>query len=220
MYSEIIMPLKFPVKFILFLVFLMFCASPVVAGPIYVYKEADGTTRFTTKRPPSSYEAKVYTGSQGSYSHYKGRQQPRYAMSASYRRSQAVSVFKNKYDNYITAASLRYGVSKSLIKAVIHAESAFNPRAVSHKGARGLMQLMPFNLKKYGVRDAFSPEQNIFAGTRMLSELLEFYAGDLKLTLAAYNAGEGAVKKYRGIPPYKETQGYVKKVIKLRSVYG
>ena len=139
-------------------------------------------------------------------------------MSPSYRRSQAT--FRKKYDSYITAASKRYGVSKSLIKAVIHAESAFNPRAVSHKGAKGLMQLMPFNLKKYGVRDPYSPEQNIFAGTRMLSELLKVYAGDLKLTLAAYNAGEGAVKKYRGVPPYKETQGYVKKVIKLRSIYG
>lgn len=203
-------------RFIFILALLMFSATQLMASPVYVYKEADGTTRFTTKKPPTSYQAKVYTGGQGSYSRYKGTN-ARHSMSSLFRSSAA---FRKKYDNYITAASIKHGVSKSLIKAVIHAESAFNPKAVSHKGAKGLMQLMPFNLKKYGVRDPYSPQQNINAGTKMLSELINTYSGNLTLALAAYNAGEGAVEKYHGVPPYKETQGYVKKVIKLRSIYG
>jgi hypothetical protein len=96
-------------------------------------------------------------------------------------------------------------------------ESNFNPRAVSPKGARGLMQLMPGTARRFGVRDSFDPHENIRGGTTYLSELLSMFDGDLVRTLAAYNAGEGAVQRYRGVPPYRETQEYVRRTM---LVYG
>jgi soluble lytic murein transglycosylase-like protein len=107
----------------------------------------------------------------------------------------------------------RYGVSASLIEAVIRVESAFNPWAVSRKGAQGLMQLMPQTASALGVRDSFNPRQNIDGGVRHLRYLLDRYPGNTALALAAYNAGEGAVGYYGGVPPYPETQQYVKKVL-------
>ena len=117
-----------------------------------------------------------------------------------------------EYHPIIEKVSKKYAVSPDLIKAVINVESAFRADAVSPKGAQGLMQLMPATAKRFNVRDAFNPEQNIFGGTRYLKFLLKRYKGDLDLTLAAYNAGEGAVDKYKGIPPYNETLNYVRKV--------
>ena len=101
-------------------------------------------------------------------------------------------------------------VNVDLVRALIQAESAFNPRAVSPKGALGLMQLMPATAAEFGVTDAFNPAQNIRAGVRYLKQLLDTYEGRVELALAAYNAGPGAVKKYGGkVPPYRETQNYV-----------
>ena len=105
------------------------------------------------------------------------------------------------------------GLPPELVRAVIRQESDGNPRDVSHAGAQGLMQLMPEEIQELGVTDAFDPEQNIAAGTRLLAGLLKQYKGDTPLALAAYNAGSGAVKKYGGIPPYKETQNYVKRIM-------
>jgi soluble lytic murein transglycosylase-like protein len=116
------------------------------------------------------------------------------------------------YAPHIKAAASRYGVSEKVVAAVIRAESAFNPRAVSSKGARGLMQLMPQTASILGVRNSFDPAENIDGGVRHLRGLLDRF-NDLPLALAAYNAGEGAVNQYRGIPPYPETQGYVKKIL-------
>jgi soluble lytic murein transglycosylase-like protein len=113
----------------------------------------------------------------------------------------------------IREAADRYGVSHTLVESVIRAESAFNPWAVSPKGARGLMQLMPQTAYALGVRDSFNPSQNIDGGVRHLRYLLDRYPGNTALALAAYNAGAGAVDYYRGIPPYAETQQYVKKVL-------
>jgi soluble lytic murein transglycosylase-like protein len=110
-------------------------------------------------------------------------------------------------------------VDVALVKAVIHAESYFNYRAVSHAGARGLMQLMPATARKYGVTDMNDPEQNLRAGVQYLRDLLDKYPKNLAWAVAAYNAGEKAVNRYQGIPPYDETRRYVKKVLAYHDFY-
>jgi Transglycosylase SLT domain len=114
----------------------------------------------------------------------------------------------------------RYGVDHRLVQAVVQVESAGNPRAVSPKGARGLMQLMPARAESLGVRDSFDPGANLDGGVRHLRELLERYAGNLTLVLAAYNAGEEAVRLHGGVPPYRETQEYVRKVLAIYTPAG
>jgi hypothetical protein len=116
------------------------------------------------------------------------------------------------HDHHIDAASRLYQVSPDLVRAVISVESEFDQWAVSSKGARGLMQLMPATARRLGVLDSFDARQNIFGGTQYLRILIDQFAGDTTLVLAAYNAGEGAVQRYRGVPPYRETRGYVQKV--------
>ncbi len=110
-------------------------------------------------------------------------------------------------------AAARYGISSSLVRAVAGAESGLNPGAVSSKGAQGVMQLMPATAAQYGVTDPFDPGQNIDAGAHLLSDLLRRYNGDVSLALAAYNAGPGNVSKYGGVPPFPETQNYVRKIM-------
>ena len=117
------------------------------------------------------------------------------------------------YAREIREAAARYGVEEALIKAVIRVESAFNTRAVSPKGARGLMQLMPATASMLGVRNAFDPRQNIEGGVRHLRGLIDRFGSDLKLALAAYNAGEQAVVNYGGVPPYRETRDYVARIL-------
>jgi len=116
------------------------------------------------------------------------------------------------FDDHIQAAAALHGISQDLIRAVIQVESQFDRLAISTAGARGLMQLMPATARSMGVTDSFDARQNIFGGTRYLRSLLGRYGGDVSLAAAAYNAGEGAVARYNGIPPYKETQNYVRKV--------
>jgi soluble lytic murein transglycosylase-like protein len=117
-----------------------------------------------------------------------------------------------KVDSYIVSSSARHGVDPVLIYSIMHRESAFKKLAVSYKGASGLMQLMPATAARFGVRNIFDPAQNIEAGTRYMRWLLNRFNGDVGLALAGYNAGEGAVDKYRGVPPYRETQEYVKRI--------
>ena len=125
-----------------------------------------------------------------------------------------------KYDNIITKAANKFKLDPALIKAVIKAESNFNHRAVSPVGAQGLMQLMPATASSLKVEDSFHPEKNIEGGARYLSYLLTLYKGDLTLALAAYNAGEKAVAKYNyNVPPYRETQNYVKRVFSYYRSY-
>jgi len=117
-----------------------------------------------------------------------------------------------KVDSYIVDSSARHGVDPVLIYSIMHRESAFKKMAMSYKGARGLMQLMPATAARFGVRNIFDPAQNIEAGTRYMRWLLTRFNGDVGLALAGYNAGEGAVDKYWGVPPYRETQEYVKRI--------
>jgi soluble lytic murein transglycosylase len=119
------------------------------------------------------------------------------------------------YLHEIREAAARHGVPERLVSAVIRVESGFNPRAVSPKGARGLMQLMPGTASLLGVRNSFDPRENIDGGVRHLRGLLDRFPNSLPLALAAYNAGEQAVTQHRGIPPYPETQGYVARILSL-----
>lgn len=123
------------------------------------------------------------------------------------------STDRTRFDEHILAASREHGVEVALIHAVISAESGYNPLARSPKGARGLMQLIPETGARYGASNLLDPRQNIFAGTKYLRDLIDMFGNDLKLAIAAYNAGEGAVIKYGNIPPYAETRSYVPKVM-------
>jgi soluble lytic murein transglycosylase-like protein len=117
-----------------------------------------------------------------------------------------------QYASLIQTYADKHGLAPALVKAVIQTESGGNPHAVSPAGAMGLMQLMPSNVQEAGISDPFDPEQNIAAGTEQLSGLMKQYGGNLDLTLAGYNAGPGNVRKYGGIPPFSETQNYIRKV--------
>lgn len=125
---------------------------------------------------------------------------------------QVLSSPKVKYDNIIKTMARRYNVPPDLIHSIIKAESNYNVRAVSNKGAVGLMQLMPDTGKQYGVKDLYDPADNIEGGVKYLNDLVKLYNRNTKLVLAAYNAGQEAVKKYKGIPPYPETINYIKTI--------
>ena len=123
-------------------------------------------------------------------------------------------IFKSKYDASIIRAARHFDVDAALVSAVIKAESDYDARTVSHKGARGLMQLMPATARRFGVTNAFDPDQNIYAGVRYLRWLLEKFDGNADLAVAGYNAGEGNVLKYRGVPPFRETVNYINRIAK------
>lgn len=126
---------------------------------------------------------------------------------------------RDRFAEPVNRFAALYGVDPTLVRAVIHAESAFRPDAVSPKGAGGLMQLMPATAARFDVTDRFDPEDNIAGGVAYLALLLDMFQGDRELAVAAYNAGEGAVKRYGGIPPYEETRVYVKRVMQLQAAY-
>ena len=192
-------------KFLFLLILSLFISSKVYAGPIYVY-EQDGVIKFSSKPPPKGITAKVFEAKKSTFSTYRaGRVTD--------------SLFLTKYADLIEKHARLHKVDGSLIRALIHAESSFNPKAISPKGALGLMQLMPSNLELLGVSDPMSPAENIMGGVKLLAMLLKKYEGNLKLTLAAYNAGEGAVEKYGGVPPYDETKDYISRVTALLSRY-
>lgn len=119
------------------------------------------------------------------------------------------------YEKFILEAATKYRLDPNLIRAVMRTESAFNPYAVSHVGAQGLMQLMPALASDMGVKNPFDPRENIMGGARYLRQLLDDHRGNIQLTLASYNAGPGNVKRYKGIPPFKETRNYVQRITGL-----
>src|SRR4051812_442299 len=123
-------------------------------------------------------------------------------------------IFKTKYDKIIVDAARKFDVDAALVSAVIKAESDFNPHEISNKGARGLMQLMPSTAERFGVTNSFDPAENIYAGTRYLRWLLETFKGNADLAVAAYNAGEGNIWKYNGVPPFRETVNYINRIAK------
>ncbi|MGD9006634.1 MAG: lytic transglycosylase domain-containing protein [Desulfobacteraceae bacterium] len=172
---------------------LTFFVIPAANADIYVYIDHEGTLHFTNT--PTSSQYKVYL-------------RETFALPPT-----AYQI--TSYDDVISEAAKRHGLSSSLIKALIHVESYFNPKAVSTKGAIGLMQIMPQNLQALNINDPFDPWENIMGGARYLKSMLERFRGELPLALAAYNAGPTAVERYRDIPPYPETEAYVKKVMRF-----
>ena len=188
---------------------LLWSVSGSVQAGMYVYQLPDGS------RIISDYVLK------GSY--YKLIRAEAYAkgvdiVTAS-KNPQYFRINPANYDHVIRQAAATYRVEAALLKAVMRAESAFNPYATSNKGASGLMQLMPATAKRFGVTDIYDPEQNIQAGARYLRFLLTKFKHNHSLAIAAYNAGEGTVMRYKGIPPYNETQDYVKKVLRFKLHY-
>ncbi len=183
-------------------------ASYVSAAAVYVYVRPDGTTLITDKRTSKqgyklkrSYKTKPYRSGGGNAPYF-------------------TKTIRSQYDALIVNTALKYGLEPSFIKAVIHVESAFDYLAISRAGAMGLMQLMPATAASYQLTtNAFKPSSNIEAGVRHMKDLMDRYDNNKRLALAAYNAGAGAVSKYNGIPPYKETQNYVVKVINLYKLY-
>lgn len=134
--------------------------------------------------------------------------------------NQSKSSNRDNYDQIISYLSNKYGVSAGVIKAVMHTESSFNPNARSPVGAQGLMQLMPATARRFNVSNAYDPQQNIEGGVKYLGWLLKRFDGNLTLALAGYNAGEGNVDKYGGIPPFRETKDYVRRVLtRYHSLY-
>lgn len=184
-------------------------ATPADAD-IYRCKRADGTQHYTNIKEPRGRCQLVVRGSKKTKP--KGGTQTK--GSAAPIRSSSDRARYNRYNGLIDEAARLYQLPESFIRAVMHVESDFNPTVVSRAGAMGLMQLMPKTARSMGVSDPFDARQNILGGARYLRILANRFKGDLVLTVAAYNAGEGAVEKYNGIPPYKETQRYVRRVLR------
>ncbi len=183
------------------LVCLLLLPAVPVQADIYKYVDKNGVMHFTNA--PTSSRYKLFMSQKTSLSPL--------SFGSYYSTS--------KYDHYITLASQNYGVDFSLLKAVIKVESNFNPRAVSRKGAQGLMQLMPETARRLNVFDPFDPWENIMGGARYLKMLMNRFDNQTNLVLAGYNAGPGSVERYNGIPPYKETQDYVRKVMRFYQVW-
>jgi len=181
-----------------------------VAADIYVYTDENGVMHFTNTRRPGG---KLYVKSQA-----RSRNKRRPGVTPVPPSDRTMERFV-RYNDTIREAATLYQIPVELVRAVIKVESDYDPRAVSHAGAQGLMQLMPETALRMQIRDSFDPRMNIFAGVRYLRVLANTFNGDLELTIAGYNAGEGAVMRHGGIPPYDETQNYVLKVLQYYHRY-
>lgn len=198
--------MKHGYSYLLVLLTLTFFIAQVDAD-IYVYTDQNGVRRFTDTKPSKKHTVYLRT--------LKPAQVRKRSKPGGISKTVA-----NRFDALIKKAAGNYQVPFSLIKSVMHAESAFNPAAVSPKGAKGLMQIMPKNYKTLAITNPFDPEQSIMGGTQYLKTMLQKYNGIVELALAAYNAGPEAVDRYnRQIPPFAETRNYVKKVIQFYRTY-
>ena len=179
----------------------IFCMMFLLVSPlyadIYVYVDNSGVLHFTNT-PTSSKNYRVYL-----------KERPKKILASN---------LTDLYDHVISEASKRHGVSFSLLKALIKTESNFNPQAISSAGARGLMQLMPENIKSLKIKNPFDPRENIMGGARYLKQLIDRFGGKLPLALAAYNAGPGIVEQYQRIPPFRETENFVQQVMKYYAI--
>jgi soluble lytic murein transglycosylase-like protein len=167
----------------------LWCSGPARAD-IYKWVDKEGVMHFTNVKSDGRYRLYIRTSRKSS------------------------TTYIRDYEGIIAQASKRFGLEPSLIKAVIKAESNFDDSAVSHKGAQGLMQLMPGTASDLNVQDPFNPEENIFGGTEYLYRMMRRFNNDKKLAVAAYNAGPEAVDNHKGIPPYAETRNFVQRVMK------
>jgi hypothetical protein len=191
-------------------------ALPHSAGAdIYQWTDADGVVHFTN-RPTGNPAAKVYIKGPPPGAATTAVVRPGVTPYAPQDRDPARFT---RYDDHIRQAAALYQIPESLVRAVIKVESDYDPRAVSYAGARGLMQLMPETADRMQVKDINDPRENIFGGVRYLRVLANMFNGDLDLTIAGYNAGEGAVVQYGGIPPYVQTRDYVVKVTQFYRRY-
>ncbi|CAD2247116.1 lytic transglycosylase domain-containing protein [Xanthomonas arboricola] len=185
----------------------------VVSGQVYSYMK-DGVRHYTSARP------RQVASIEGLRTIHYSFIETCYACAAKPGVNfGAIRLNTNAYQQEITAAAREFGVEEAIVRAIIHAESAYNPLALSRAGAQGLMQLMPGTARRFGVSDAYDATQNIRGGVQYLSWLLKRFNGDLTLAAAGYNAGEGAVDRYGGVPPYSETQRYVQRVGVLAGRY-
>nr|WP_163123201.1 lytic transglycosylase domain-containing protein [Acinetobacter portensis] len=185
-----------------------FMASLSYAGQVYMYKDNNGSTLLTNKKnsDQSLKRVKITYYADSNIHSYSNWGSSEASVLASYSKN------KNAFDHIIKQAASTHGVSEGLIKAVMHTESGFNTHARSPVGAQGLMQLMPATAQRFNVSNAYDPHQNIMAGAKYLAWLMKRFNGNTSLALAGYNAGEGNVTKYGGIPPFRETQDYVRRV--------
>lgn len=194
-----------PIAIIIFLLLTLPLSTPPVVAQVYKWVDDQGVTHYTNRKPKVKFKVRRLKCSECDWK----------------RRVDWSNVPLNTGDfsREIAAASKKYNVDPALVRAVIHAESAFNQRAVSDMGAQGLMQLMPAKQKEYGVTRPFDPGQNIDGGVRYLAFLLDKFDGNRSWVAAGYNAGENAVVQYGGVPPYDETQNFVKRVSILQRRY-
>jgi soluble lytic murein transglycosylase-like protein len=179
------------------------CGANLACAELYVYQLPDGSRVVTDHALAGSQYRLIRVGESAK----------NIGKLAAYQDPQLFRADPDAYDRLIKRVAGEYHVDYALVKAVIHVESGFNPYAKSNKGALGLMQVLPQTAERYGIDDVYDPVSNVIAGVRHLKYLLDTFHHKHKLALAAYNAGESAVLRYRGVPPYPETQAYVRKVM-------
>lgn len=204
--------MKFSKYFIRYCLHLLLCIScGANAASVYIYVNAQGD-KIIADHPLHDLHGYTLQKKYGVDDYFGLADRP-------HSRPRRIDPVVSVYDDLIVAKANKLGVEAALLKAIVHVESAFDPGAISSKGATGLMQLMPGTAQRYGVLSRTDPDANMEGGGRYIKDLLTMFDQDLRLALAAYNAGENAVRRYQGIPPFPETRNYVESVITLLDKY-